>query len=95
VLRAGLPSATGEAQGLALLWAAKEAVRKMAWPPPLPPFAGIRLIAAEERGAGETLFSLVVARPGAKAEGERLRVLALLEMEMAWALGCRPDKNKR
>lgn len=90
----GLPPTMGEEQALTLLWAAKEAVRKMAWPPPLPFFSEIRLVAVA--GEGEAaLFSFALARTADPVSGPWIRVQGLLlENGTAWAFGCRPVHRK-
>lgn len=94
VLWSGLPAATGEGPALTMLWAGKEAVRKMAWPPPLPFFSEISLVAAAGGdGCGSVLFSFVVAPVGSRPKAV-IRILALLDNEMAWAFGGRPEHKK-
>jgi 4'-phosphopantetheinyl transferase EntD len=96
ILWGGLPATMGEEQVLTLLWAGKEAVRKMAWPSPLPFLTAIRLVAAATgTTGGEVLCSFAVARAAEVVEDGPIRVLALMENEMAWAFGCRMEQGKR
>jgi len=96
ILRGGLLPTMGDEQALTLLWAGKEAVRKMAWPPPLPFLTAIRLVAAAGGSTGgEVICSFAVASTEKGGATGPILVLALLENEMAWAFGCRPEQEKR
>ncbi|MGV1100754.1 4'-phosphopantetheinyl transferase family protein [Thiovibrio sp. JS02] len=83
---------TGEAGALTLLWAAKEALRKMAGGAPLPGLLETRFFAVRQ-GAGTPEAPFLLALLPGRKEGRlpaEITVYAWLEQGLAWALTALP-----
>lgn len=77
---------------LALLWAAKEAVRKLGLVRPLTSLLATRMVAARGSATPEAPLRLILLGPsGGDAAGIELTVLALLSQGMAWAVCLAPQ----
>lgn len=95
-LNASLPESFSETQRLTMLWAAKEAIRKLVRANPLLGFMEIRLLAGQG-GYGTPQKPLRLSfSPGRKQEScpANITVLCFFADDLAWAMACPPMITK-
>lgn len=95
ILTASLPEAFTETKRLTMLWAAKEAVRKLVRASPLLGFMEIRLLAGHGGGTPQDPLALTFAS-GREQAGcpPNIAVLCFFADNLAWAMACSPIPTK-
>jgi len=96
ILNASVPAASvTETERLTMLWAAKEAVRKMVRASPLLGFMEIRLLAGHGGGTPQEPLTLTFASGREQAAcPPRITVLCFFADNLAWAMACPPMLTK-
>lgn len=95
ILTASLPESFTETERLTLLWAAKEAIRKMVRVSPLLGFMEIRLLAGHGGGTPQKPLALTLASGREQAAcPPKITVLCFFSDNLAWAMACPPMPTK-
>ena len=96
ILTASLPESFPETERLTMLWAAKEAARKMVRTSPLLGFMEIKLLAGQGgRGAPQDPLALTFALSRARDTGPaNITVLCFFADNLAWAMACPPTRKE-
>ncbi|HIJ90323.1 MAG: 4'-phosphopantetheinyl transferase superfamily protein [Desulfobulbaceae bacterium] len=96
ILSASLPESFTETERLTMLWAAKEAIRKMVRTTPLPGFLEIRLL-ANHAGCGTQADPLTLTFASNRDQDgcpPTITVLSFFADNLAWAMGCLPTRKE-
>lgn len=95
ILNASVPTSVTETERLTMLWAAKEAVRKMVRASPLLGFMEIRLLAGHGASTPQDPLALTfVSGRESAACPPNIVVLCFFSDNLAWAMACPPMLTK-
>jgi|GEM_PF-1424768 len=96
ILKSSLGESFAETERLTMLWAAKEAVRKMVRSSPLLGLLEIRMLAGQSGHGTPQEPLLLTFTPGRETGScpQNISVLCFFADNLAWAMGCLPNTNK-